>query len=184
MEKNKMKEIAGTAMKESLEVILEKSSSIDTLGNLNMVYFLIKDNQIIYIGRSVTGLASVLAKAKDIEADSYYITLVEPESLDALWAYQVNRFKPVYNNYINRCNATIARSKLRDKYRADGNVMNLLERECGLPRLYDGSYLFCNVVEAMDNALSTGKIIKPAEGGYKVNTERKNRQYVGGDYIE
>jgi hypothetical protein len=82
------------------ETIRDKSINISN-NMKSLVYFLIKDEQIVYIGKTKKGFKRVFEHRKDFDNFSY---IEVPESLlDTIETLYIERYKPIMNTNKGSC---------------------------------------------------------------------------------
>lgn len=64
--------------------------------NLTGIYFLLKDNHIVYIGKTTNGMRRILTH-KDKDFDSYSFFKVKQHELDVVENLNIVYYKPIYN---------------------------------------------------------------------------------------
>lgn len=64
------------------------------------IYFLIKNEVVVYVGQSVSPYTRISVHEKDKDFDSYFIEPCEYENLNEAEAYYVLKFNPIYNGMI------------------------------------------------------------------------------------
>jgi hypothetical protein len=65
--------------------------------NLSVIYFLIKDNTIVYVGQSITGTNRIVNHKKDKDFDSYSFIPIPKELLNETEQSYIRTFMPSYN---------------------------------------------------------------------------------------
>lgn len=64
--------------------------------DLTGVYFLLKDNHIVYVGKTTNGMHRILTH-KDKDFDSYAFFKVRQDNLDLVESLNIIHYKPTYN---------------------------------------------------------------------------------------
>ena len=67
--------------------------------NLIGIYFLLKDNKIVYIGQTTNGLSRILSH-KDKDYDSYSFFPFLKHNLDYIESINIIHYKPIYNKSV------------------------------------------------------------------------------------
>jgi predicted GIY-YIG superfamily endonuclease len=83
-------------MKFKLDLSLEEIVSNSKIYEESGVYFLIKDNNIIYIGKTKIGVRRV-CQHRDKNFDSFSFLKCQKEEIDIIESYFIKKFKPMYN---------------------------------------------------------------------------------------
>ena len=67
----------------------------------NMVYFLLKGDVVVYVGKTIFGLSRILKhiKAKEKDFDSFSAFLVDRDKLLEVELANINYYQPKYNKY-------------------------------------------------------------------------------------
>lgn len=84
----------------------------------SFIYFLIKDNEVVYVGKTTQGISRPFSH-KDKDYDSINIIYCEEKDLDELEDMYISKYKPPYNKLLNfNMNYTLARvrDEIRKKY--------------------------------------------------------------------
>ncbi|WP_208324740.1 hypothetical protein [Modicisalibacter xianhensis] len=86
-------ELTGERLLTEDEIVAGKKPFEDHSG----VYFLIKDNQVVYVGQSVNVMNRVRVHSKDRDFDSYAIILVDTAYLDIVESLYIHLLNPPQN---------------------------------------------------------------------------------------
>lgn len=82
----------------------------------NMIYFLIKNDEVVYIGQSINGIKRPI---HHYDKDFDYFTFVnvrDKNKLDELENYYITKYEPKYNKTLNKTQAIISYSEFYSKY--------------------------------------------------------------------
>lgn len=98
----------------------EDNKKIITIKNINesFIYFLIKDENVVYVGQTKNGLFRPFSH-HDKDFDTVKIILCESNELDIVEDLYIKKYKPVYNkqnNYKINFNLSRIRNIIRKKY--------------------------------------------------------------------
>lgn len=94
------------------------------------VYFLIKENEVVYVGQTKQGLIRPLSH-KDKDFDEIKIIYCKSENLDMCEDKYIQKYKPIYNkqnNYAIRWGLLRVRNKLREKLGSNKLTIPKLKR--------------------------------------------------------
>lgn len=75
--------------------IISNKTALDKV-NTTGVYFLMKDKQIVYVGKTENGISRIFAH-KDKDFDSYSFFKTEKSQLDWIESVNIIHYKPIYN---------------------------------------------------------------------------------------
>lgn len=75
------------------------SKKIPKNSNNSIIYFLIKEDRIVYVGKSINGISRIINHIQDNDKDfdSYYFVKVDKMELDFLEEQYIREFNPYYN---------------------------------------------------------------------------------------
>lgn len=98
----------------------EDDKKIITIKNIkeSFIYFLIKDNNVVYVGQTQNGLFRPFSH-HDKNFDKVKIILCESNELDIVEDLYIKKYKPIYNkqnNYKINFNLSRVRNIIRKKY--------------------------------------------------------------------
>lgn len=81
------------------DIINNKKSIKDNC--CNIVYFLLKNNEVVYVGKTIFGPARILnhIEAKEKDFDSFSMFSVDKEKLLEIELANINFYRPKYNKY-------------------------------------------------------------------------------------
>ena len=136
-------------MKSENEILKTK---IDFKRN-SFIYFLIKDNEIVYVGQTKAGLSRIF-QHNDKKFDSYSIIECEQSELDELENEYIIKFNPKYNKTINLTDRFISKANATRK--TNGVILNRMKKKRNLTVLsnncnkefYDRKEFF-NIIDVM-----------------------------------
>lgn len=83
---------------------------------LKCVYFLIKDSEIVYIGKTNEFFERISRHNRNIEFDSYYYIETPPEKQDEVENFYIIKFQPKHNKTINKLEGYITKQESLKKY--------------------------------------------------------------------
>lgn len=81
-------------------IILNNKISSNDLKKIG-IYFLIRNNDIVYIGQTKKGIERITKHFKNKDFDSYYFYSCDLKHLDILEALNIMFYKPKYNKSLN-----------------------------------------------------------------------------------
>ena len=91
---------------------------IDPNCNLCVIYFLLQDNEIVYVGSSNKGLGRIYQHIRDKKFDAYSYIVVPAENRADLENNYIFRFNPKYNhipNYENIISLNVLQKQLKQR---------------------------------------------------------------------
>jgi hypothetical protein len=118
------------------------------------IYFLIKNNQIVYIGQSVNVKHRLYAHKQYKDFDYYYVHECSPEELDTLEAQHIVQFDPPGNGPIlpkNELYKTI--TQIKELFGFTTREINKLLKNSGIEPIYKNYYLTKDILEAQRHLL-------------------------------
>lgn len=137
--------------------ILKNKISIKSI-NMSGVYFLIKGNEIVYIGKTTKGYSRIYQhlyqKTKDF--DYYFYASLPLDKIDEYENKYIIMFTPKYNNILPK-----------------GNTMDAIQKRIKEMKLKDYSYHYVYNIKKIINELK----IKPI-------TEINNKKYYSNEDVE
>ena len=108
--------------------------------DFNCIYFLIKNNEIVYVGQSTRGIRRIYEHT-DKEFDYYNIIKVDKEELDLKETEAIIKFNPKYNKSIPiKNNLYILKSKINKEYNISPNGFRAIELKYGIKPKYKKNY--------------------------------------------
>lgn len=102
----------------SREDILQMQIPIIDNSNLSVIYFLIHENQIVYVGSSANGLSRIYQHIKDKKFDAYSYIVIPSERRAELENEYIFKFNPKYNNlpnYDDMVSLKVLQKQLKEK---------------------------------------------------------------------
>lgn len=81
----------------------------------SFIYFLIKENEVVYVGKTTQGISRPFSH-KDKDYDSINIIYCDEKDLDELEDMYISKYKPPYNKLLN-FNINYTLSRVRDEIR-------------------------------------------------------------------
>ena len=100
------------------DIIKMQIPIIDPNCNLSVIYFLLQDNEIVYVGSSNKGLSRIYQHIRDKKFNAYSYIVVPPENRAKLENNYIFRFNPKYNyipNYENMISLNVLQKQLKQK---------------------------------------------------------------------
>ena len=71
----------------------------------SMIYFLIKNNEVVYVGQSKNGISRIFFhKYTKKDFDNLYFINCKEKELSTLENYYITKYKPLYNKTLNKAN--------------------------------------------------------------------------------
>ena len=99
----------------------EKDAITIPINYKSFIYFLIKNNVVVYVGQTKQGLYRPFSH-RDKEYDEMKIILCEPNKLDLIEDKYILKYKPIYNKEINSAYGLLnARNRIRKMGRQDSS---------------------------------------------------------------
>lgn len=89
---------------EDLEPISNLMNIPASLLTATMIYYLIKDGEVVYVGKTKKGLSRPMAHQGDKEFDSISVQPCSEYSLDRLESKAIRKYVPLYNKDVGACN--------------------------------------------------------------------------------
>jgi len=141
--------------------IIENKKNYEKTG----IYFLIKNNEIIYIGKTielVRRLGNHLSE-KEKDFDSYFFMEFKEEELNAMEYFFIRKYKPKYNSkFLFLCREHISKSKITNIKSCE--YLKILE-ENRIPYEKFGKKIFIDkknleIVKCILKDIHNGKILK------------------------
>lgn len=86
---------------------------------MTFIYFLIYNEDVVYVGQTTNGLGRVYSHIHDKSFNKVYIIEAEKDNLDYWEDFYIFKYKPIYNKVPNwKCNFSITKlaRKLREYY--------------------------------------------------------------------
>ena len=78
---------------------------------MTFIYFLIYNEDVVYVGQTTRGLTRVYSHISDKQFNKIYIIEVEEDNLDYWEDFYIFKYKPIYNKVPNwNCNFSIAKA--------------------------------------------------------------------------
>lgn len=95
-----IKEIDGLYFLPNESNIINSAININSC-NKGIIYFLINDNSVVYVGKSKNGLKRIFDNHKDFDSISYIE--VDISILDVIETLYIKKFQPVLNKNAGNC---------------------------------------------------------------------------------
>lgn len=95
------------------------------------VYYLMKNNEVVYVGQTKKGLTRPLTHFKDKDFDEIKIQYCDAHDLDLLEDKMIKKYNPKYNvaiNYSINYSLMRARNKIRERYNSDSFSLRKLKK--------------------------------------------------------
>ena len=135
------------------------------------VYFLVYNNDVVYVGQTTRGLARVYTHAYSKKFNKIYVIECDEEELDYLEDHYIFKYKPIYNKRPNfKCNFSLSRivHELNKQYKSGvfdykitkPKVKKMIKELKIKPREYDGE----NYINIEDYQMITSCIEDYAKG--------------------
>lgn len=130
----------------------EESEYIDLTDTpTTFIYFLIQDNEVVYVGQTTRGLSRVYNHIQDKHFTKIYIIECDEDELDYWEDFYIFKYKPIYNKRPNfNCNFSIPRlvHKLNCAYKTGvfgykvnkTKVKQMIKKLNISPHEYNGKY--------------------------------------------
>lgn len=122
------------------------------------VYFLIKNDEIIYIGQTTRGTARVYSHYEDKDFDSYSLVPCEESELNDLAAKYIVKFNPRYNITPPQNNLFASKNTLKKKLKIEGFAFNAVIRIYGIQIHPKNQLEIAKTIEAFEQAKKDGLI--------------------------
>lgn len=131
------------------------------------IYFLIKDQEVVYVGQTITGVSRPF-QHKDKNYDKVKIIFTDKDKLDKMEDYYITKYNPMYNrqpNHRENWSFNIIKLKLLADYGLKINMWHIKRalKDTGIkPNIYYGvSYLKIDDAKAL-----ISHIVKSSGGKY------------------
>lgn len=138
----------------SKEIILKNSKAYKF--DNNIIYFLMKENEIVYVGQSKNGMKRIHAHLYDVEFDSYHYINCTLDQLNDLEAHYIIKFNPLCNNSLPPNNMVKSLKQLKLIYNIGTIFIKKLCKKYKIPSLYNNDYYS---IEVFEQALLKEKVI-------------------------
>jgi len=120
----------------------------------SLIYFLIKNNKIVYVGQTQNGLLRVFSHLYKKEYDGYYTIKCDINKLNEIEAYYISKLNPVYNGAILPSNNKYKSiSTIKKMYRINGFALNKIAKVYNMKLIYGPYY----VLEQFETAFEKAK---------------------------
>ena len=105
------------------------------------IYFLLKDDIVVYIGKCSKSLPNLLAH-RDKDFTDYYILGIDDENadIDLIHAEYILNLVPKYNGNLPTNEFYMRKSQMKKKFDVDGFELNRLIKENGANTVYHDYY--------------------------------------------
>ena len=119
------------------------------------IYFLIKDDIIVYVGQTAKGMSRIQAHEGNKDFNAYTIINCDKDELDELENHYILKFNPIYNKMINTNDKYISRQGIR-KLGINGCLLNRLIKVYEIKyannnyKLYDRSQIILALKKYID----------------------------------
>lgn len=123
----------------------EKNSiKVNQIGNI-FIYFLVKDNEVVYVGQTRYGMNRPYQHRYDKEFDDIYIIKCDEDELDELEDKYIRKYTPIYNKSLNN-KASYSLSKVRNLIKEIYPNFNLTKLKHIIKKLNINTYIFDNTI--------------------------------------
>lgn len=96
-------------------IIKHKKTKVD-LKNEHHIYFLIKDDEVVYVGKSTGYKSRIKSHLQTKDFDSYFSLKVHDYEFDYLELYYIDKFQPFYNGNLPYTERYMSISKIKSMY--------------------------------------------------------------------
>ena len=125
------------------------------------IYFLIKGEEIVYVGQTTNGLTRITQHCADKNFDYYSIEKCQITNLDNLEARYIVEFNPKYNSSTLPKNSIYwPKKKILREFRLDGFAFNRIAKRHGLNPCYCGDYYSINLFKLIFEEAVRSKELK------------------------
>ena len=113
---------------------INKNKTYVTEPNASGIYFLLKENKVVYVGQTINNVYSWIGthRQQGKDFDSYYFVECPIDSLDTLEAYYTLVFDPIYNFQITSAKRYMTKDKLKKEFGVTKHVINKIIHTSGL----------------------------------------------------
>lgn len=111
------------------------------------IYFLIKKDEIVYVGQTTKGISRVYAHLGDKDFDSYAILGCKEDELNDLEAYYIVEFNPCYNGTPPNNSMFVGKPTMKKRLRIEGRAFNALLEKYQV-KIYPKNQLKITEIEA------------------------------------
>lgn len=150
-----------------------------------LVYFLIKDNEIVYVGQTIQGLLRVYTHCGQKDFDSYFAIKCEKEKLNEVEASYIVKFNPVLNGNLPKNTIFAGKQKIKKQLRIEGHAFNFIIRRYGI-KMYAKNQLKIKDVKSAFEQAKKDNIICYVDG-FSINNDwflTKNAPRLGVNYYD
>ncbi len=123
---------------------------VDTHDPINCfpcIYFLIKDEEIVYVGKTVDLMMRISSHLKTKDFDSFNYMVCDKCDLNKLETYYVLKYSPVYNKIIPNTSKFISQQLAKIKFKVYAKKFK--ELTCGKKGYQVNGVLFYEITDAM-----------------------------------
>ena len=127
----------------------EESEFLDLTDTpLVFIYFLIHDDEVVYVGQTMRGLSRVYSHIHNKHFTKIYIIECDEDELDYLEDYYIFKYRPIYNKRPNyKCNFSIHRliKEINNIYGSrltKPKIKKMIKELELVPREFDGELYF------------------------------------------
>lgn len=93
------------------------AETVKTYGNI-FIYFLLKNNEVVYVGKTTKGIQRPISHSYTKDYDLIKIIYCEEKDLDYLEDKYILKYKPVYNKLVNLI-SNYSLPRVRDRVRVE-----------------------------------------------------------------
>ena len=126
----------------------------------NYIYFLLKDNVVVYVGQTTQGVQRIFAHCNDKVFDSFNMIECSKKKLDETEAYYITKFNPKYNIQLPNNDTYLSINQIKNNYRIDKRAINKIVKFYNLKKYMNDIYKKIEFEIAMEKAKQEGIIYK------------------------
>ena len=139
------------------EFILENRKKIEE--KICCIYFLIKNEEIVYIGQSVNGISRI-QQHTDKDFDSYFILETKKEYLNDLESHYIVKFNPIYNKRVSYIpTGLINKYKIFKEFKINASVFKIIEFSYSIKPKYENYYDIEEIYKFIKNGIDENKFV-------------------------
>jgi len=118
-----------------------------------LIYFLINENEIVYVGQTKQGMSRVFQHFNTKEYDSYSVCKCKQEELNELEAYYIIKFNPYYNSdVLPQNNMYKSIPSIKKQYRINALALKKIAKLNNLQMVFNNYYRLDNFILAFNKA--------------------------------
>jgi len=134
-----------------LKKILERKHEVDNFKG-NYIYFLLKDNQVVYVGQTKKGVKRIFEHCSDKVFDSYTMIECSVSKLNETEAYYITKFNPKYNKLLPNNDTFLSINQIKRNYNISKPAIKKIIKTYNLEKYMADIYKKQEFEKAMNRA--------------------------------